>query len=142
MTTFKTFGRLPGRPSELLRLALADLDAAKKSGVEINMDDWVGRGQKKKCAVCLAGAVMISRLDVPRDGRHSSPLEAHVNAEWRALQALNSLRSGWLEDAASWLGVQSEEIPPDRYITSYAYDPKGWHRDMKQLLADLEAASL
>lgn len=57
---------LPDKPSELLRLAIADLrSVAKDSRYRVAMSEWhnptLGRSA---CYVCLAGAVMATTLGV------------------------------------------------------------------------------
>ena len=60
--------KLPDKPSELIRLALDDLEKAEKSPTyEVNMDRWHTQEEDGICHVCLAGSVMAFSLDVPAE---------------------------------------------------------------------------
>lgn len=51
--------RLPDKPSELIRLAIKDLNLAKDDSLtRISMLSWYGKYPDGTCVVCLAGAVI------------------------------------------------------------------------------------
>lgn len=59
-------GKLPLKPSELLRLAAEDVrKVINNPKLTVNMDDWARSpdSETQACTVCLAGAVMIGTLD-------------------------------------------------------------------------------
>ncbi len=61
---------VPDKPSELIRLAIADLKktAAMPDDYTIDMHQWHGKDwqNEKKCSVCFAGSVMAQTLQAPR----------------------------------------------------------------------------
>ncbi len=63
---FQQFGKLPGKPSELIKIAVDDLVKSEKAGLKINMDRWVSVKKVRNsqvCTVCLAGSIMANRLN-------------------------------------------------------------------------------
>lgn len=55
--------KLPDKPSEIMRLALADLRSCKSDDTyKINMGTWHTPLLNGRCSVCLAGAVMAKTL--------------------------------------------------------------------------------
>lgn len=135
---------LPSKPSALIRVALADLRKveALPDIYRVNMDVWhrEHRGDAV-CEVCVAGA-MISQSLGARPGEHLGPEDFDQETTWK-LYALNEFRVGnvfdglcYLDRADLWLGADT------RSITEYTTSPAGFHRDMQQLAADLEAVGL
>lgn len=123
---FKQFGKLPGKPSALIRIALDDLKKAEKDPtMKISMDTWlqVAKNGVDKCAVCMAGSVMAKRLAptfpelVSKIVNYTFQLfgnitntnlspENHWGAkpenfpeEEPALSAIDDLRRGWVMEA-------------------------------------------
>lgn len=163
-TTFKKFGKLPGKPSELIRLALADLKAAEKAKVKINMGRWVAtekKGDKQVCTVCMAGAVMAKRFkDEPmvcnvlsgkeRDGSdpyyydfRTNQLVAEVEPDdltdgsTEALHAINNFREGDIAYAFDALGLTL----PESFVEHV--DIIDYHRNrmkFKEQMAELASA--
>lgn len=133
--TFQKFGKLPGRPSALIRLAINDLRAVEKmrSLFTVDMGRWAGRDSSgKKCAVCLAGSVMANTLSKPdkfakkiiNGDVYSNPDPEDFANEDSALCALDNFRMGSLSTAFDELGLHL----PDNF---YAYIPVERYEDDK-----------
>ena len=144
---FKKIGRLPGRPSTLIRLALKDLAAVERSRkFTVDMGVWVQ--PNGKCAVCLAGAVMVKTLRVNpwKDNPEKYAITPSVGStfnEASALIALDSLRTGKSVEACRYLGIFEEEnIPRDRYIARYEESPDLFKKQLRQLATDLAKVGL
>lgn len=90
---------LPDKPSELIRVAIRDLEAVEKlpEVYEIDMKSWhePGRGYSPTtCAVCLAGAVMAQTLGAnPREFRYPTDYAREIRIQAK-LRALNMFREG------------------------------------------------
>lgn len=130
--------RLPDKPSELIRLALADLRKveAMPKRFAVRMASW--HEPNGVCRVCLAGAVMAQTLQV--DDRYSVRRDG-----WKfdidtseKLKSLDEFRSGWINDALGRTGNVRcmEEL---RWMTDYHDNRERFHADMEQLAKDLEA---
>ena len=101
--------QLPDRPSELLRLAVNDLEKAERSPkYEIEMGHWHFPLDDDLCTVCMAGAVMAFTLDVPHDEEYAV-LSRSFDADTRGkLHALDDFRRGYVGDALRILGMHDE----------------------------------
>lgn len=136
--------RLPDKLSELLTVALADLQKAEADPrYEINMDEWhapVG----SRCAVCLGGAVLAFSLKTP-------PMK-YVNVIRRGkavrdkLFAIDYLRRGDVVLAAQCLGISDLRVEKagirPRQIVYYKENPKRFKQQLRRLASDLKAAGL
>lgn len=146
---FKTFGRLLGKPSQLLAIALNDLSRAESGelgNVRIDMERaWVrGDPGGASCTACLAGCVVIGSLGVRNPTQLTWAFWNAVEREADALLALDELRKGLVEEAFSYLGIgwppgptslrKSVPIPP------YEGDPAGFREAMRGLQRSLAAA--
>jgi len=141
---FKKFGKLPGKPSELIRVAMKDLTAVEKlKSVNIDMGTWY-KGGNLDCSVCFAGAVMRNTLKGKLLNRYSlSPYD--FDKETNALQALNYFRCGEIKKGFEYLGLMKwYEHPPSgipEKIWVQPYGGKGvvFKRSMKKLADMLES---
>ncbi len=158
---FKKQGKLPGRPSELIRVALGDLKKVErqKKKFKIDMDTWVK--PNGKCSVCMAGSVMVGTLKMDiesakrgvveqeRDDEYSesfSPetgfLPAFFDRERKALEAINCFRTGDLSYGFAKIDIKW----PAQFVTNIdvpAYsprNPKKFHAAMNELADKLEEA--
>lgn len=127
---------LPDKPSALILLALHDLakvERQKKKFV-VDMGAWVER-LNGKCAVCLAGSVMVSTLGLPLpEGRYDEivPMETRFS---RKLYALNYFRGGEMDDAFHALQLaKPDAIPDDIKVASYS-NKTTFKRDMRKMAA-------
>ena len=139
---------LPDRPSELIDIALEDLEAVEKDPkYRVNMSAWhrpdpfSGDGM---CVVCLAGAVMARRTakGLPRD--FSFKPSDYGPRNFVRLHALNDLRTGDVEDALGALGLEKPRGMRSWYsIPDYEVErPSKFKRAMRRLARRLEAAGL
>jgi len=123
----------PARPSELLALALRDIEWVEKNPkYDIDMTIWFSR-----CSVCFAGAVMVRRFKIPDDRCCPSNFTHNWN---RAFWSLNAFRNGDITDALSNLGIERElgciKISP------YCQGPSAFKRDILRLIKLLRKEKL
>lgn len=158
---------LPKKPSELIRVALADLKAVEKNEkYRVNMNVWHARGfeyerhnngvlkfdergfpikKSEHCAVCFAGAVMACTLKVD-DSSEAEPIDKIFSkATTGKLLALNNFRSGYVRDGLLDMGVSHKKLEAVESffdVTDYEDDPAKFKRDMRRLAKKLEEAGL
>lgn len=142
---FRTFGKLPGQPSALLRLALHDLEKIENDqDYTVNMINWhIYRLSLDRCEVCLAGAVMAKTLE---GDRRSNYWNVNFYQESPALDALDYFRVGKIGNALDCLGqtegVYSRGIPLTATITRYQDNPKQFKKEIEELGSFLEDKGL
>lgn len=93
-----TDSTLPDKPSELIRLALSDLNQveAMDDTYKINMEVWhtpLSSFKGQICRVCLAGAVMANTMQVPLT-LDMEPYDFEDIKIRKRLQSLNHFRLG------------------------------------------------
>ncbi len=124
---------LPDKPSELIRLALKDLEACERSpNYFVDMDTW-HKPLFGQCAVCLAGAVMARTLGINRDADVSPPdLGAATDDR---LSALDALRLGEIGEALVNLNIARPPEMPARVPMACYHDgdPADFKNDMFEL---------
>lgn len=138
--------KLPDKPSELLLLALADLEAVERDPrYRVNMATWLERVDGV-CYVCFAGAVMAQTCGVgdsitPRDGDIEDVFGKKVG---RKLRALDYFRLGWVDEALDMFGIDQFRVGDDYYTSPRGYreDPEGFKQDMASLAGILQAEGL
>jgi hypothetical protein len=88
---------LPDKPSELLLVALEDLERAEKAaGVAVDMEVWYD-DDGKECSVCFAGGCMVRVLEVlPKELRNNLELAPRDFCDTLRAKflALNAFRTG------------------------------------------------
>lgn len=138
-----TTTQLPDRLSDLLELALRDLEKAEADpGVNVNMDWWLWKEQGQ-CFACLAGCVMRYSLSLQPSFEMPSlvPSETEFGTH---LLALNYLRSGELSEA--YEEMFNAELPfgvPERTdATPYSDDPAAFKSDMARIVTLLREKGL
>ena len=131
---------LPNDPSELIRLAIADLEKVEHDErYSVNMNAW-HEPIEEVCCVCLAGALMAGTLN----GDPGSCLDPRdFDGPTRAkLWALNSLGRGNVLAAFTGLGLglvyERGRRPYSFLICRYRDDPDSFKRDMLELASRLE----
>lgn len=133
--------KLPDTLSELLSVALDDLEATERDPrYVIDMDDW-HCPEAGKCAVCLAGAVMAKTFDADPE-RYLVPGEV-TGDDSRELRALDALRGGYVQDAANLLGLDVD-LGEFEYVevTTYESDATAFKQELRHLAHDLKEAGL
>jgi hypothetical protein len=134
---------LPDKPSELLRVALTDLEktVAMPEKYEINMQIWhQPDSDDKKCYVCLAGSVLAQTCKVPweTDGWENLISSKDENK----IYALNLFRVGEYEAALEYLGFFPSPIPNYYSPPVYRTDPQGFKDYLCDLIGIFEAEGL
>lgn len=105
--------KLPDRPSELLKLAMHDLELCEQDKqYTIHMGNW-HLSLPEKCIVCAAGAVMAKSLKTPTS-RTIEPSNFPYGIECK-LEAINFFRGGDIYSALSGLDIPIPESLPDDY---------------------------
>ena len=140
---------LPDKPSEMIRLALADLrkcEADPAYGVDMGLCHEPIDGV---CYVDLAGAVMAQRLGADKTAEYA-PKDFDRETE-KKLKALGRLQWGTVGVALDILGV-SDEIDPildegldailDIDIPEHEWDTEGFYEWMAIIADGLEKAGL
>lgn len=147
---------LPHKPSDLITVALADLEKAEASKkYRINMRDWHRPKDDGICEVCLAGTVMAFSLESNPDSKLTPSTITNTSTKessklTRQLSALDWLRQGDISDAFSELEYSDEYNSDlydydngeefDRDIVDYSDDPTRFKKEMRLLAADLKKA--
>lgn len=125
---------LPNIPSELIILAVKDLEACEKdSNYEIDMSTWHNYDtEKQMCCICLAGAVLAQTLKA--DFTVTLNPAYMTIFDYPKLMALDSFRQGHVISGFTWLGIeycydQLETV----VITPYDQNPTSFKADMREL---------
>jgi hypothetical protein len=156
---------LPDLPSELIRLALHDLElCANDDKYDIDMGLWYKRHDEGYCSVCLAGSVMAQEFDscfldkcmsVCDEGDEGDteigpfevsavlgPLKSSGPSVQGKLRALNSFRGGFVSEGLDYLGVKSTGIESYMHVACYGQDSEAFKRDMLAMVAAFENVGL
>lgn len=130
---------LPRIPSQLIRLALADLKKveAMPDKYKVEMWEWHEPTISKKCVVCLAGSVMACTLNM-NINKSYGPSDFPENAV--QLFVLDCFRNGNICAGLWRLGIDIEY--ENRTICYYDRSPANFHADMNNLADDLEKDGL
>lgn len=139
---------LPDKPSELIRLALGDLRKIEGTpGYVVDMAAWYDR-TRTECHVCLAGAVMASRFEIPSNSYLVTPVDFPENIRSKMV-ALNAFRQNEIEGGCYYLGIGDEYLDRvsenDGPIKVEDYTPETkeqFHADMQAMADFLETKGL
>lgn len=140
---------LPNKPSELLLLAIKDLEKVEKSKrLIVDMGHWVSPHAggyeipKGKCAVCLAGAVLVRSLGVTTSNGGFTPEDFNKNICGKA-RALDAFRSGFVGGGLFFMGLKRPSwIPAHIQVTRYTDDPKAFKAQMREIAKNLSEVGL
>lgn len=134
------YNTLPRSPSRLITMALKDLRASVKAGVQVNMHEWVYRtNSKTRCTVCFAGAIMKQRMDLGNwdiaspNGLFDDGLISHDDRS--RLHALNKFRIGHVSEGLVCLGLYFH-LPAEMKgldVPSYEDDSEGFFKAMEKM---------
>ena len=136
---------LPDKPSDLVRLALRDMEAAEKSPLyRVDHGAWhrppyyyLSLDSEGPCTVCYAGSIMAWTLGADRL-RDLTPSDFDYDTNCK-LQAVDALREGLVDLACRRMGVCDCPVD-DALIAHYFVSPDSFKRDQRQLANKLEAA--
>lgn len=143
LATVEPMGKkLPDKPSDLIDLALADLEKAEKSDdYIIEMNVWHKPNDDGKCLVCLAGAVMAFSLNFDREMKYV--LANMPKNNQHKMSALNHFRYGAIRTGFNYMGIPFEaDQPQERYITPYDESPEEFKSQIKRMVKEIRECGL
>ena len=131
---------LPNKPSELIDLALADLELCEKDEeYQIDMEVYYDRSiSSKVCQVCLAGAVMAQSLERYSTTLFPSSFDCDTSNK---LSALDMFRKGSLRTGLRCLSIEPIDTS-GVHITPYEDNSVQFKRDMWNLARFLERTGI
>lgn len=137
--------RLPDKPSDLIRLALHDLELVEQDPrYKVDMGEW-HQSYRNKCEVCFAGAVIAKSIKANYKKR-LYPAFFDDDTQQKLL-ALDSLRTGKIAFGLYYFYYPKN--PPDGWsddgfgeVSGYRQDPKLFKEQMFELSCALEGAGL
>jgi len=131
---------LPNTPSELIRVALADLRKVEvDERYKVDMGWWHKIDGAAPCSVCLAGAVMAKTLEVPI----TSDIHPRVFGQeiTDRLYALGYFRTGTVNMGFYRLDIhRPPHIPEAVTIPEYADGREPFHAAMNEMANQLKKA--
>ncbi len=143
---------LPNKPSELISVALRDLEKVQKMKTrKIEMSQWVTRTPNNKmCAVCLAGAVMDRTMGATKalpNLRCIFPTDLAIRgiisrSDRGKLKALNLMREGEVNAGLSNMGVTEPLGDFNRAMPEFRGKGTKFKAAMRQLAKDLKSKGL
>lgn len=134
---------LPDKPSELIKLALKDLELCELDpNYQIEMRTYYSRDEQRPCLVCFAGAVIAQTLNVTKFG-YLAPWQMDLDArDVNKLYALNSIRLGMIHDCQAQLGLRRSKLPEYVKVSPYEDDKIQFKADMLKIAQLLEGHNL
>ena len=128
---------LPDKLSELTELALHDLRLCERSKkYMVDMGNWHNPADGI-CYVCLSGSIMAKTLKSPTNQRvYPSDFK-----EEDKLSALNSIRSGWINEAI-FCFYDKDFNGQDFEVTPYESNPTQFKRDIRKIIRYLKKHDL
>ena len=134
--------QLPGKPSELLELALSDLAKVERSSkYNVSMGNWHSPTRYNGCHVCMAGAVMAKTLEAVRFKEHV-PGDFETDTKMK-LRALDYFRAGWLDLALTFLGIDlPQSLARKIDVADYHENRRDFKKDMRSIIKALEHEGL
>lgn len=138
----KNKSQLPDKPSELLIVALADLEKCERSKkFHIEMAYWFMKNDNDGiCEVCLAGAVMAQSCPLPgmyQEGALFEPQD-YPEAVEKKLKALNYLRIGNIDDAFNLLSIRRPKALPVQMVAESDYDAQTHYTEVLHTLSQFD----
>ena len=135
--------RLPDEPSELLALALSDLEKVERSSeYQVSMMDWhAPTTEAGVCNACMAGAVMAKTLEVNRFEEYL-PSDFGTDTE-NKLFSINRFRKGCLTSGLEILGIdRPRSLASEIDVADYHEDPNQFKENMRDIIEALEREGL
>ena len=143
---------LPKVPSELLALALSDLELVEKDDkYVINMGFWHTINHNKyieeetpRCAVCMAGSVLAKTLNLDFTVNYDPAARAEA---WECeVYAINSFRQGYIREGFVYLlrydAWRSSGLPSEVPIVEYDDDPVEFKNGIRSIIQLLKEKGL
>ncbi len=140
--------RLPNKPSDLIEVAMNDLNSLERSRKYIiNMHTWhspeYGSGGKTgRCYICLAGSVMAKTLGADIEG-DLGPCDFSTNIA-KKLNALDEFRVGGVGTGlyAMDIFIDLESLKEEYDIPPYSENRTEFKLKMRKMIRDLRAEGL
>ena len=138
---------LPDKPSDLIDLALRDLETVENSKKYlVDMGTWHQANHSSDpwslCAVCFAGSVMAQSLGVVPDKNYlPADFPPFICCK---LEALNSFRCGWIHEGLREMEIYFDGDDIEDFFSVRPYDDShdGFKTDMRELAAMLRKKGL
>ena len=131
------------RPSELIELALSDLEACEANPIyTICMGVWHSRSMDDRCQVCLAGSVMAQNFDL--DPMVTVVPDDVMGAELASrMDALDNFRCGLVKWGLNDMGINYRQGDVrDICVRHYDEDPARFKDDMRDIMRMLQKVDL
>lgn len=112
--------KLPEKISDLLELALNDAQAVqRRSGVELDMGEWLFFNHDGTCTACVAGAVMLRTLGATREqadelGGVALGAVTHRVGDIKKLLLIDEMRSGFFRTGHRELDAKLRDLVTSR----------------------------
>lgn len=140
------FPTLPDTPSELLLIALKDLESVENNeSYIVDMGTWHSPTLRDNnvCHVCLGGAVIAGTLKIdPSFLLYVDSFENHPDIV-KKLLALDSFKEGHVDAGLNYLKVdRPNPIKYKYFMRSYQIDPIDWKEGMRKIVTDLQQVGL
>jgi hypothetical protein len=142
MAKFKQTPKLPDKPSELIKVAIRDLEAVERSRVyAVSMGQWHTKFESDNvCYVCLAGSVMAKTFKIKRN-KTCSPASITNDDAQRKLYALNAFRIGDIVGAFNNLNMDVPMFIAEHvHMPTYSEDKVKFKSELLKLAKVLKAA--
>lgn len=134
---------LPEKPSELISLALKDLESCVIQGYQVDMGHWYVRESVEQCSVCLGGSVIAQTLGINEVGYTGPNIGNFTPTMCKKLRALNLFRCGYLESGLKCLGSElPKDLKPNYAVASYQQNPIQFTKDMRLMAGRLAEQKL
>lgn len=139
-STEVTNSLLPDKPSELLRVAMRDLELVEADPrYKVNMSAWHGKRSDQRCHVCLAGAMLAKSCGFPI---HWFWTHAPQSVTTK-MSVINFLRMGEVAAALQMARfARPVEVAPVTEIIPYDKDPEAFKSQLLALAGYLELSGL
>lgn len=136
--------KLPDKPSQLIRVALRDLEKCERSKkYKIDMDMWYS--PNGVCKVCLAGAVLAQTLKF-KSSEHLSLYgnDCGLSDDTRnKMSAIDGFRCGGIQYGLSEIGRKcGPRLPNTMAVEDYHFNKAAFKRDMRKMAAMLAKEGL
>lgn len=136
---------LPDKPSDLIELALRDLESVelRPDAYKIDMRVWHERlgWAAGPCSVCFAGSVMAMTLGRSPEDRLKPTSQGFDDDTHRKLLALNYFREGGINRGLAIMGFQARDFLLRR-PGPYDYSPEEFKHDTRKMASDLREVGL
>jgi hypothetical protein len=135
---------LPSVPSQLIELALEDLEKVEKDDrYVVDMHVWhhSSPDDEWRCHVCLAGAVMAKSLDFAPYECGDDPEDIMSPNLSQKLEALDCFRRGNVDQGLKYMGIDTL-VCDYKPVTPYGIEPTLFKTRMREIVGLLKEKDL